>query len=282
MSTLRCLVFTLNNPLENDGCGLCDWIDANCKYAIIGCETGEEGTFHWQGYCELNKQFRFKTVCQAGKWHIEPRRGTQAQAIEYCKKDNNYIVQGIPSKSGARTDIDEARKTALKEGMRAVSARHNNQVIKVCEKFLTYNEKPRDWGMEVIYITGPSGCGKSRRARELIEARGYIDDYYTKNDNSKWWDGYDGHKAVIIDDFRDSWWGATEMLRIMDRYECRIEVKGGFRQLRPVLLIITSIKHPESLYSAANECQVQFLRRITQRICFWDDCTTCPVPEVGG
>lgn len=275
------IVFTLNNPITNGGPTLCDWIEDHCSYAIIGCETGKEGTFHWQGYAELRKKIRFNTVAKAGKWHIEIRRGSQHDAIKYCKKDGNFVEWGIPRVQGERKDLDVCRSLASSEGMRAVSAVCNLQGIKVAEHFLTYNEEPRNWQCEVIYITGPSGAGKSRLAREIVADQGYEDDCYTKNDASKWWQGYDRHKAIIIDDYRDSWWPATEFLRVTDRYECRVETKGGYRQLVPLLIIITSIKAPDTLY--VNNCEInkQFLRRLT-RLIVLNDKGVPDVPEVGG
>nr|WDW25898.1 MAG: replication-associated protein [Cressdnaviricota sp.] len=251
-------VFTINNWSEDDIESIEKW---NVKYVIYGKEVGESGTPHLQGYVELDKVGRFSAVKKLhGTAHWEQRLGTQEEAIAYCMKDGDFVERGTRKRAGTRTDLDRVRQMAVESGMRAVSATGNMQQIRVAEKYLTYNEEPRDWETEVIWIYGPTGSGKSRLARELT----HVDDVYTKNDGSKWWDGYDNHEDVIIDDFRDSWWSITEMLSLLDRYEKRVEYKGGYRQFRPKKIIITSAVKPERCYAGTGEAINQLLRRIKE------------------
>lgn len=68
---------------------------------------------HWQGYIELKKQMRYNEVknlfCD-NTLHLEPRYGTQKQAIEYCKKGESRmdepVVYGVPKNQGNRSDLD--------------------------------------------------------------------------------------------------------------------------------------------------------------------------------
>lgn len=262
MSLCRNIVFTLNNPIQNGGTELCDWLEANCSYGIVGCEIGDSGTFHWQGYCELQKPTRHTTLCGHGRqWHIERRRGTATEAVAYCQKDGNYVEFGVRRAQGYRNDLDSVRRDALSDGMRVVTASYNYQGVRVAEKFLSYNEDVRDWAPRVVWITGPSGSGKSRLAREICG-----EDVYCKNDGTKWWNGYDGHSDIIVDDFRDSWWSLTYMLGLLDRYAFELEFKGGARQCRAVLIVITSIKKLEQCYMGCNEDLIQLYRRVTEVI----------------
>ena len=109
---------------------------------------------------------------------------------------------------------------------------------------------------------GPSGSGKTRSANEEMP------NAYTKTGPQKWWDGYDGHEDVIMDDLRSSHIEFTELLMILDRYEKRIECKGGSRQLRAKRIIVTSIFSPEEMYKGMQERAThhepmeQLLRRI--------------------
>jgi len=259
---LRNLVFTLNNPLENGGLELCDWLESECSYVVIGCETGESGTFHWQGYTELRKPYRWATITGlAFRWHIERRMGSQAEAIKYSKKDDNYITHGKRREQGSRGDLDRIRRVADEDGMRVVCMVGNLQQIKVAEKYLSYNEIGRSWKPEVTWIWGDSGTGKSKMAREITG-----EDVYTKNVGTKWWDGYDGHDDVIIDDFRDDWWPVTYMLALLDRYEMIVEYKGGQRQFRAQRIVITSCRAPDMCYRHTNEQITQLTRRIDKVI----------------
>lgn len=80
------------------------------QYIIYGheiCPTS--GREHWQGYCELKNAFSLtfvKNLFNDNTIHIEERRGTQKQAIDYCKKDGKWTEYGIPKKQGKRSDLE--------------------------------------------------------------------------------------------------------------------------------------------------------------------------------
>lgn len=254
--------WTLNNWTDSDEEELLG-LPGCIKYICWGREIGpENGIPHLQGYLELSKPMRItgvKKICgAAARMHLEVRRGTTQEAITYTQEDGDWREVGKRGRAGERADLDRVRQQALSEGMRGVTLTGNMQQIRVAEKFLTYHEEPRDEAVEVEWIWGPSGAGKSKLAREKTATQ----DTFVKNEGSKWWDGYDGHEAVILDDFRDSWWSLTETLSLLDRYEKRVEVKGGWRQLRATRIIITSIKPPTACYKIADEDARQLLRRI--------------------
>lgn len=257
----RNICFTINNYNESDWTNIC-----KCglfSYLVAGRECGESGTKHYQGYGELIKRTRINTIkINMPRAHIEERRGTQQQAITYCMKDGDYMEWGNKREQGARTDLDKLRCGELNEKpMRELTRTCNAQQIRVAEKYMTYNETARNWKIHVIWLWGETGAGKSKRAREIC-----TDDVYTKNSGTKWWDGYDAHKNVIIDDFRDSWWSLTEMLSLLDRYEKLVEYKGGWRQFKPYTIVVTSITKPEYIYKGCGEDIRQLLRRIDEEI----------------
>lgn len=252
----KSICFTINNWTVDD---IEKLLNAKYTYVITGFEIGAEGTPHIQGYMELQSQSRLTTLKKFfPRAHIERRMGSQEQAINYCKKDNNFVEDGEYKVQGKRNDLDKVRTIALEQGMRAVTDTFNYQGIKVAEKFLTYNEEPRNWKPTVVWLWGKTGVGKSKLARELCDS----DDIYTKNTGTKWWDGYDKHECVIIDDFRPSWWDITYMLGLLDRYEFKVEFKGGLRQFVPRKIIVTSALSPEECYRNTGEAIGQLVRRI--------------------
>lgn len=252
----RNICFTINNWTVDDIDSL---LKAKYTYIICGFEVGAEGTPHIQGYMELKSQSRLSTIKKfMPRGHIEKRMGTQEEAIDYCKKDNNFIEDGSLKIQGKRNDLDQVRRIALEDGMRTITESCNFQQIRVAEKFLSYNEEPRNFKPLVVWIHGPTGTGKSKLARELCDS----DDIYTKNTGTKWWDGYDKHECVIIDDFRPSWWDITYMLGLIDRYEFRVEFKGGLRQFVAKKIIITSAMKPEDCYRNTGEAIGQLVRRL--------------------
>lgn len=254
--------FTVNNWTDED-VGQIEGLGA--AYYVYGREVGEGDTPHLQGYVEFDSPKSFGWLHgQLPRAHLEGRRGTREQARDYCMKDGDYVTAGVWRVQGARRDLDAVRQAADDEGMRPVVAMYNAQQIRVASTYLTYLEVERDWKPEVTWIWGSTGSGKSRRARELTAG----EDVYQKADNNKWWDGYDRHETVILDDFRDTAWSMDYMLRLLDRYGFRVEVKGGFRQMLARKIVITSVRPPlEHWMSDGREDPAQLLRRIDIVMC---------------
>lgn len=277
MSVVRCVCFTINNYTLEDFADV-EKLIRMCSFVVVGFEgSGEGQTPHIQGYCEFQKTIRFTSISKTlRRAHLERRLGNATQASDYCKKEGNWLEWGEIKEQGKRTDLDRIRLLALDNGgMRAVSAVGNLQQIRVAEIFLSYNEPPREWKPQVIWLWGPTGTGKSRSAREICG-----EDVYCKNTGTKWWDGYDGHDDIILDDFRDSWWPITYMLGLLDRYEFRVEIKGGYRQIRAHRIVITSAQNPAECYMGTGEAVEQLLRRIDIINAFLPN--VADVAEVGG
>lgn len=282
-------VFTLNNPDAAEAIALEN--HENITYIVYGVEEGESGTKHLQGYVQFDHKVRLEWIKKHvnARAHWEVRRGNHSQARHYCicnaepkcakKKDEKngftkcknikretntgetgtFVEKGTATQQGERTDLDAVRQQVLEEGMRGVVAIRSLQQMQVAAKFLTYHEEARNWKPTVTWICGPSGAGKSRKAREMLGT----EDVYEKKTGTKWWEGYDGHSKVIIDDFRDSWWSMTMMLSILDRYSHPLECKGGCRQLLAKEIVVTSIEHPSKMYrGTSTEPIEQLIRRI--------------------
>lgn len=242
-------------------------------YICFGIETcPETGRTHLQGYCELSKRKTMrplkKLLGSDGSIHIEKRRGSQEQAIAYCKKEGQFFERGKLKDQGERKDLQNARDRALEVGMSALVMEskedgmpaYNYQALRYAETVLKYCEKPRDEKPIVVWIWGNAGTGKSTKAREVLNGANIK--YFVKNDATQWWCGYDGEKGLILDDFRENWWDMVRMITILDKYECKLQCKNGGRQLRAIQIIITSIKHPKEYYKMNDEPCEQLLDRI--------------------
>lgn len=267
--TLRNFCWTLNNPTD------CDAIPGEeCVYTVYGYEYGENKTLHLQGYSELEKKTRFSTVKKRyPRLHIEIRRGTQKQAVDYCMKDGFYLEFGEMRKQGERTDIEPMRREALEEGLRSIVGRASMQQFRMAQFALEYLEEGRDYKPTVVWLWGPTGCGKSKLARS---GRWSVEDLFVKNDGSKWWPGYDAHESVIIDDITSEWFEPScigRLLALTDRYECMVETKGSTRQFKAKTIIITCKYAPSELF--LNNPQLPDLMRRIDELLFVPD-----VPEV--
>lgn len=266
-SKLRNFVFTLNNYTDAD---IEDLHTYKCSYITYCKEVGGSGTPHLQGYIELDKQARFTSVCKAFKWHIEARKGTQAQAIAYCHKSGAEIYQrGKKKGQGKRTDIHEMMVDA-KAGMRELDLweKHETPMVRYYKSVLRYkyvlSREERDFKqLDVIVLLGPPGVGKSRKARELDPLL-----YEVPSNDCKWFDGYDGQETILLDDFEGEC-PYRYLLKLLDGYHFDIPVKGGFVWKNWKRVIITCNQHPKSWYPKSEAAPL--LRRITEIFDLYED-----------
>ena len=116
----RNFVFTLNNPTDEEIAILRD-VTTNlvngrqwCVYIVFQSEIGgREMTRHLQGYMEMKKKIRVSTIKRRlgmTRIHLEKRRGSQEEAIEYSKKDATreegdnavFVEMGVKKRSRGR------------------------------------------------------------------------------------------------------------------------------------------------------------------------------------
>lgn len=260
----RNFCFTINNYSETSLDALKS-IDT-LRYCIAGREVGENGTSHLQGYCELTKQISFDNLkLLIPTAHIEKRMGTPQQASDYCRKDGDIFFEfGSMSKPGKRSDIHDAVDLLVSgSSIREMAMEHPAPYIKYhrgFEKFKSLLIEPRNEPPEVSVLYGPTGSGKSRQARELLS-----NPYIWGPEQGKWFDGYEGQEECIFEEFRGQL-PFGMILRLLDRYDCRVETKGSTIQFVATKIVLTSPVHPREWYTMFehNDDKVeQLLRRLT-------------------
>jgi hypothetical protein len=270
---LRNFCFTLNNYTDEEINQIKEskfW-----QYICWGEEVGSEGTPHLQGYCELKTRRRLGAVKKSEgfqRMHMEPREGSQKQAIDYCTKDGKFTELGTKKSQGRRNDLSTIIDICRLPGtnMRSIVEDCSNyQALRMAEKLLPMFEPKRNWKPTVTWIHGPTGTGKSRLAFALFDND--FDNIYMKSEGSRWWPNYDAHCNLIMDDYRANWMPLSELLTLLDRYPRQVEYKGGFRQFVPKRVIITSIFSPQETYKSVGEDMNQLLRRIDKTIYLQND-----------
>lgn len=249
--------FTLNNYTDDDLKLIGEWV---CRYLVYGKEVEAEGTPHLQGYAEFDASKRLATLKKLNeRIHWETRKGSREEAIKYCKKDGDTFEKGETERiQGKRSDL-AGIKQMVKDGKNTRTIWNtapSYQAMKMAEIGMKLYEEKRSWKPEVFWFCGPTGTGKTRKAFDMAV------DPWVSGRNLKWWEGYDGHADVIIDDFRGDFCTFHELLRILDRYEYRIETKGGSRQLLARRIWITSCKTPYEIFPSVGEDVQQLIRRI--------------------
>lgn len=254
---------TLNNYNEGD----IEWLkQLECNVMTCSKEIGEEGTPHLQFSVTFKRAYSL-----AGLKKLHPRVHWEFQQ---CKQDNNYcrkrdseliIDRDERKKKGARTDIQEI-KEVVKDTLsmaEVVNCATSVQSVRMAELWLKYNEpkRPINPKIEIHWRYGPAGVGKTRAIWEKHGLSVFTPTTY------KWWEGYDGHKIVLIDEFRANWCSFGDLLKLLDIYPYTVETKGGSRQIQATCWYITSCKHPAQVYNPeafdAFEKVNQLLRRLT-------------------
>lgn len=278
-----------NGPAEADE--LCQYLkdQPSVRYARFQFETAPTtGRRHCQAFIYTRANSRFPAIRKLFHgWkdgcapHIELARGSFDQAADYCSKSDTAVPGttrevGQRPRQGSRTDLADVA-SAIEEGtpMMEIASMFPGDFIRYHRGFQEYQRVrlscPRSAQSEitVLWWFGPTGTGKSRRAFETYP------DSYVKMPTNKWWDGYVNQDTVIMDDYRPGMCPFNELLRILDRYPMRVEMKGSSTDLAATTFVITTCQRPELLWAGKTEEQLdQLIRRITEITEFKTDGTT--------
>ena len=203
MSRSKYWCFTINNPeVSAEQLQAVALAHTDIKYLIFQEEQGEEETRHFQGYIEWRNRKMLSYVKRHfnHRAHYEKRRGTQQEAIDYCRKEDTRIAgpyeYGEPTETnqGKRTDL-LAVKESIDEGLRKRELYEDHFCVMSKYRHLyddyTMTKRPRRTeDLVVILNYGPPGTGKTRFAYDNY---GQSEDFWDMppNNGTLWFDNYD-------------------------------------------------------------------------------------------
>ena len=242
-------------------------------YHVFQLEMGDSGTLHAQGYICFNIRKYMSTVKGdidpvAQRPHLEPTRGTPTQASEYCKdpskrhpdyRDFLFEKGTLPeslAQQGARNDILRI-KSLIDGGAHpdelARSDEHFTAIARTYKFFAHYYDAtvpPRTAAPLVMVFYGDTGCGKSGAALQLPRT------YFVPvgSSGTAWFNGYDPrkHDTVVFNEFGGSTMKLSELLQMLDASPILMNIKGGYCQFTPKMIVLTSNEEPRNWYNWAN------------------------------
>lgn len=265
--------FTINNS------DVFEYDEKSMEYLVYQKERGESGTEHYQGYVHLIKKCRISAMKKVHSTaHWEQARGTATQNKTYCTKEDTRIDGpwefGTFPVQGKRNDLESAIQTIkaskrkiddLIEEHPVVFVKYHKGLTKIANHYLQQETVKEFRDVDVQVYWGKSGTGKTRKAVEENE-----DIYIIRNDSPQlWWDNYTGQTCLIIDEFKN-WITLTNLLGLLDGYQCRLPVKGDFTYARWTKVIITSNLHPDEWFPNIDEEHKAALNRRLTKITHFD------------
>lgn len=258
----RKFFITINNYSELEYNQVKEYIETKTIYGILCKEIAPTtGTPHIHAYLYHQNAISFNTLKRLFiRANIQEANGSPEQnRIYMTKTDKDCYIYGEEPHKGKRTDLQVMRNMAIQGATirDMVPNLASIQSLKAADIIMKYYEKPRDFKPFVLWLYGPSETGKTR----------YVYDNFKEvysvmvSNNLKWFEGYDAHETLLIDDLRPNDIQFTKLLKLLDRYEFRVETKGSTRQLLAKNIIITSSFHPYMFVPYGEETK-QLIRRI--------------------
>lgn len=200
------------------------------------------------------------------RYHIERRKGTLDQAIDYCKKDEDWIEHGrkpVSNKEKGQAEKDRwANILALAKAgdIPALEQQFPRELIlhgRILQSLHEPRSEPIDGTLSHEWWIGATGTGKSRLVWQLYPT------HFAKPLN-KWWDGYRFQDVVVIEEWSPRNECTASFLKIWaDRYPFTAEVKGAvLPMIRPKKIIVLSNYTIEQCFPRKEDCD-PLLRRFT-------------------
>lgn len=245
---------------------------------------------HCQGYFVASNPRRFAELHRREgmtAWHLEPRRGNHVAARQYCMKGEHcdsyhgeschdcrysaYRTFGRePANSAGRVPFSArgelARRLLAGQSIREVVRSDVStsfsclRQLKEFRAFMSPQRDPQGPPTEFWILYGDAGVGKSR----FVFDHHPVEDVYV-HVGGDWWDGYDGHPVVVIEEF----YGGIKpelMNRLADRYPLSLPYKGGFVPFTAKIVYLTTNKRPYDFWHIEHDWRPAFFRRVTNLI----------------
>lgn len=256
--------------------------DSRVKYVKYQIERAPEtGKLHVQGMIIIKSATKMTTVKNliGDNPHVEICKDV-AKSVQYCGKAESRIFgpweHGDLPKQGKRTDLvqlwsdvksHKRTRDMLEEDPRV--AKFEKQI-----KFMRFNvmdaESDRQMqGVKVYVFYGDTDLGKTYTAMNLMDDKNNVfkmDPPASKGQNL-WWDAYEGERTLVLDEFEGENYCSLNKLKVLlDKYKCRLDVKGAFTWAAWTTVIICSNTAPRNWYQVLPSDETRYLGPLKRRI----------------
>jgi len=226
-------------------------------------ERGASGYLHWQLAVAMERKSSLAQVLLAFPGaHAELTKS--AAANDYCWKedtrvpDTQFEFGTQPICRNSKPDWERVWTAAQRGDLLAIPASIRVVSYRTLRTIASDHDKPVGIERTCHVFWGSTGTGKSRRAWDEAGMGAY-----SKDPRSKFWCGYQGESNIVIDEFRGGI-DIAHILRWLDRYPVRVEIKGSSRPLNGAIFWITSNLNPLDWYPDADLATKEaLLRRLT-------------------
>lgn len=241
---------------------------------------------HIQGYLECKERWTFHRVKQMVFAEYMPgacisvARGNAQQNREYCTKDESRVPGTSPVEIGdPQGDAGETHQAGKSLDRVFADIKAGLSMEEIIDKygfglFVRHERALKSamctWGKrrsampKIVLLVGPSGSGKSRWVQRNYPRRYRMT--FGNGGNAAWFDGYNGEDVIELSEFRGQLQLAF-MLDLLDRYELKVQTKGGTTQCVSTTIVITSNDEPVDWYpqmEGRDEKLKPLLRRIEE------------------
>jgi len=257
------------------------------EYMVFQAECAPNtGRMHIQGYLQLTSRWTFHRV----KSHLfkdacsgvclAAARGNAEANKTYCTKAESRVAGTESRECGAMVSDHGVNHPPGKSLDRIYqSIREGDTMEELIDKYgfgvfirheRALNSAMLRWGKrragmpKIVLLVGDSGSGKSKWVQRTYPSRYRMT--FSNGGNSSWFDGYNGESVVELSEFRGQL-ALSFMLDLLDRYELKVQTKGGTVQFLASTIVITSNEEPKEWYKNLEDREEKMkplLRRIEE------------------
>lgn len=236
------------------------------QYLVVQLEKGSKtGREHLQGFVQFNKVVRptlLSRLFNVEQHAFRRATGNAVQNQKYCTKDSDR-VQGTspveigipPGGQGTRSDLKRMADKIEEDGLESAIDEYPHtfvQYSKGCKELSLHYKRKKTRTERSMYVTvfhGTPGSGKSYYAQRFDQGKSWTMPVQTKN-SPVWFDGYQGERTLIIEDFDAETIPYRTLLRLLDEGPLQVKISGSYVPAEWNHVVITANDPPQDWYKA--------------------------------